>query len=262
MVLVSDLVEIETDSVARPEHCFYCFDVLSAQLTGRELPDPKFEDKDIEYPLFVTWNTTSSSSSSVRLRGCIGNFEPMPLGTGLKDYAIISAMKDKRFSPVQERELRKLECGVSLLTDFEVCADPYDWTVGTHGIYIHFPNPTYHPPPVDSGATTPATPDSNDSASSSNISLPSNRKTKTILNRFPFTSSSLWNKGPNTLSATYLPDVPSSQGWDQVQTLDSAIRKAGWNGRIDDTLRSTLRVTRYQSSKYSVSYSEWVQSRQ
>jgi AMMECR1 domain-containing protein len=41
--------------------------------------------------LFVTWNITSSSRPDAHpeLRGCIGNFAPMMLAKGLKDYALI-----------------------------------------------------------------------------------------------------------------------------------------------------------------------------
>jgi AMMECR1 domain-containing protein len=35
-------------------------------------------------------------------------------------------------------------------------------------------------------------------------------------------------RGSRTLSATYLPDVAPEQGWDQTETLDSAMRKAGY----------------------------------
>jgi AMMECR1 domain-containing protein len=68
---------------------------------------------------------------------------------------------------------------VSLLTDFEDVNDPFDWTVGEHGIHIHFGDPA-------------------------------------------------GQRGGKTLSATYLPDVASEQGWDKTETLDSAMRKAGY----------------------------------
>ena len=38
-------------------------------------------------------------------------------------------------------ELPTLECGVTLLTDFEPVSDPMDWTIGVHGLRISF---TYH----------------------------------------------------------------------------------------------------------------------
>jgi AMMECR1 domain-containing protein len=44
---------------------------------------------DITYPLFVTWNTLSSSGHK-SLRGCIGTFEAQELAFGLKSYALTS----------------------------------------------------------------------------------------------------------------------------------------------------------------------------
>ena len=45
-----------------------------------------------------------------RLRGCIGNFEPLPLHDGLSEYALISAFKDSRFKKIDKSELERLEC--------------------------------------------------------------------------------------------------------------------------------------------------------
>ena len=39
-------------------------------------------------------------------------------------------MKDSRFKPIQMEEVPKLECGVSLLTNFEKGLDYLDWEVG------------------------------------------------------------------------------------------------------------------------------------
>lgn len=52
-----------------------------------------------------------------------------------------SAFDDTRFNPITRRELPTLECGVTLLTDFEPISSPLDWTIGTHGLRISF---TYH----------------------------------------------------------------------------------------------------------------------
>lgn len=115
------------ESACKREHVAYCFDVLSAHLHGQPIPRYEGDDKDDEYPLFVTWNIVRPGPPrTTRLRGCIGNFAPMRLATGLKEYALISALKDTRFSPITLAELPRLECGVSLLTDFEDVDDPYD----------------------------------------------------------------------------------------------------------------------------------------
>ena len=57
--------------------------------------------------------------------------------------------------------------------------------------------------------------------------------------------------------ATYLPEVMPEQGWDQRQAVESLMRKAGYRGRIDDAVLSTMRTTRYQSSKAAMTYAEY-----
>ena len=38
-------------------------------------------------------------------------------------------MKDSRFKPISSEELPSLQCGVSLLTEFELCGNHLDWMV-------------------------------------------------------------------------------------------------------------------------------------
>ena len=59
------------------------------------------------------------------------------------------------------------------------------------------------------------------------------------------------------LNATFLPEVPTAQGWTKIDTIDHAIRKAGWNGAITNDLRSRLRVQRYTSQKQSVTFDQY-----
>ncbi|KAK3179641.1 hypothetical protein K4F52_008972 [Lecanicillium sp. MT-2017a] len=102
-------------------------------------------------PLFVTWNTVDDPKDAadddneeddddddVSLRGCIGTFESQPLAEGIPEYAVISALQDTRFPPVSRRELPSLRVSVTLLTDFEEAADPWDWDIGVHGIRLSF----------------------------------------------------------------------------------------------------------------------------
>jgi len=225
-----------------PEHAFHCFDVLYCELTEATPIEPPFED--LKYPLFVTWNTRSSrAGGGVRLRGCIGTFEPVPLKEGLAEYALISAFKDRRFAPIQEKELPKLECGISLLTDFEDAENYLDWTVGKHGIYITFPDPLTLPvPPPQSSTPTPM-------SSSTSVSQVPNRS-----------SRSFWSSrgSGRTYNATYLPEIAPSQGWSKVEAVDSAIRKAGWEGRIGEELRRAVKLRRYQSRKIAVGWDDYV----
>lgn len=104
-------------------------------LFASELPDPT-----TECPVFVTWekNNSPASSSAWHLRGCIGTLSPRLLIDAVGEYAIISAIQDRRFHPVAVKELPYLRVSVSLLVQYESCEDVYDWTVGLHGILIKF----------------------------------------------------------------------------------------------------------------------------
>lgn len=50
-----------------------------------------------------------------RLRGCIGTFSAMRLHSGLREYAITSALKDSRFAPISRDEFSRLTVSVSIL---------------------------------------------------------------------------------------------------------------------------------------------------
>ena len=111
---------------------------------------------------------------------------------------------------------------VSLLTNFEDVDDPFDWQFGTHGIHIHFEDPAYlAPAPTDS----PASMSSTESSASSDTSALRNKLSNLAGASKKKVSS---RSGARTLSATYLPDVASEQGWNKQETLDSAMRKAGY----------------------------------
>ncbi|BFZ59279.1 hypothetical protein YB2330_000285 [Saitoella coloradoensis] len=94
------------------------------------------ELRKVREDFFVSYNTLKNGSA--RLRGCIGTFERIAARQGIDGYALTSALDDNRFSPITKRELPTLECGVSILTDFEPASDPFDWELGTHGIRITF----------------------------------------------------------------------------------------------------------------------------
>jgi uncharacterized protein (TIGR00296 family) len=59
-------------------------------------------------------------------------------------------------------------------------------------------------------------------------------------------------------SATYLPAVAAEQGWTKMETIDSLIRKSGFVGSVTESLRKTVRIVRYQSSVYTMHYSDYV----
>jgi len=151
---------------ATPSMCFYCFDVLQYELRkerekNRSPPSPEpvgkgknkkkrkspslvapnpelYSIPDVECPLFVGWKKGKNGGGAHKLRGCKGTHGYLPLNEGLKQYAILSAFEDTRFSQIREEELPRLTCSVSLLHGFEKVSDCYDWEVGIHGIRIDF----------------------------------------------------------------------------------------------------------------------------
>ena len=115
--------------------CVYAFDTLISKLTNKDIPNC-FPDslKSKSFPLFVTWTNGKNKD----LRGCIGTFLSDNLEKNLKNFALVAALKDSRFPPISEKEIPNLNCGVSLLINFEDAKNCYDWEVGKHGIQIRF----------------------------------------------------------------------------------------------------------------------------
>jgi AMME syndrome candidate gene 1 protein len=248
-VTVSDTEE--SILIASPSMCYHCFDTLIDTLqhpnttnnsnnnivtptssscnnqhkrTNASTTIPDFVSHDlpdgvaVECPLFVTWESSNQSNRHHRnrthhrwqLRGCIGTLTPKLLSTAVGEYAVISALRDKRFRPIELQEVSSLRVSISLLVQYEECQDVYDWTVGVHGIVIKFAVHHHH-------------------------------------------------HHPHNYNATYLPEVAAQQGWDQSQTIESLIQKAGYHGTVDADLLKTIHCTRYQSSKCQVTFDEYVE---
>lgn len=123
----------------------------------------------------------------------LGTFVKDQLGKNLAKYALYSAFKDSRFSPISKKEVKDLSCSVSLLTNFEPAKNALDWKVGVHGINIDFQD--------TSKSITP-----NEWSSAIFVILPPGRR---------------------SYGATYLPEVAMEQGWDQETTLTYLVKKAG-----------------------------------
>ena len=127
---------------ATPEMCYHCFEVLIEALVENKKPSgiPDFvndlPDKSVQCPLFVTWE--KMHLRSWQLRGCIGTLSPRRLDSSVGEYALTSALMDRRFVPIKQSEIPSLRVGVSLLVDYEPCRNVYDWEVGLHGILIKF----------------------------------------------------------------------------------------------------------------------------
>lgn len=71
-----------------------------------------------------------------------------------------------------------------------------------------------------------------------------------------------YNDKGHKRTATYLPEVAKEQGWNQIQTIDSLLRKGGFKGTITAEVRNSIKVTRYQSEKVTVAYNEYLASKQ
>jgi len=63
------------------------------------------------------------------------------------------------------------------------------------------------------------------------------------------------------LNATYLPHVIPEQGWTKLEAVESAMRKAGWDGPIDEAMLMSVRLKRYQSRQVTVTWVEYVEWR-
>ena len=71
------------------------------------------------------------------MRSCVGSLEPLSLNDNLKEFALVSALEDDRFPPIELKELPSLHVTLSLLVKFsEPLDDPLDWQVGKHGVWL------------------------------------------------------------------------------------------------------------------------------
>eukprot|EP00825_Cyclidium_porcatum_P045560 TRINITY_DN6952_c0_g1_i1.p1 TRINITY_DN6952_c0_g1~~TRINITY_DN6952_c0_g1_i1.p1 ORF type:complete len:226 (+),score=38.01 TRINITY_DN6952_c0_g1_i1:212-889(+) len=118
---------------ATQNHCIYCFDSLIASLKKEPLPNFPVNLENFVAPLFVTWNKNHH-----QLRGCIGTFSFQPIDKVLQQYALFSALDDKRFNPIQLDELEQLSVTVSFLVNFSKRDTLHDWKIGKHGIILEF----------------------------------------------------------------------------------------------------------------------------
>lgn len=161
---VAKIVTSAGELQATDTMCHHCFDVLLEELkttnrkawienvaggaatTGGNRPEfaDSLSNDAVECPFFVTWDKLKYPPSQKQhhardgyeLRGCIGTLTPKPLVSSIGEYALISALRDKRFNPVSLAEFPQLRVSVSLLVQYEECDHCHDWTVGIHGIMI------------------------------------------------------------------------------------------------------------------------------
>ena len=119
---------------------------------------------------------------------------------------------------------------VSLLSCYEKRASWDDWVVGTHGITIDFDASGRH-------------------------------YTATYLPQIAVEEGALPARPPALRAA--IVDPPRlgrcEAGWNNLQAIDTLVRKAGWRGAVDDGLRRSIALTRYQSTHRTLSYDEYRQ---
>jgi AMME syndrome candidate gene 1 protein len=101
-----------------------------------------------------------------------------------------------------------------------------DWTLGVHGIRIEFLN--------EKGSKRSAT------------YLPA-----VATEQGEFMSS----------SSTLLMLIESFVGWDQIQTIDSLLRKGGFRGQINGATRNAIKLIRYTSQEIHMDYSTYMEYR-
>lgn len=65
-----------------------------------------------------------------------------------------------------------------------------------------------------------------------------------------------FKSGRRSYSGTFLPEVAKEQGWDQRETLEYLVRKAGFYGSLDEVL-DQINCKTYESLKFNMSYDEY-----
>lgn len=86
---------------------------------------------DINRGAFVTLRKNGE------LRGCIGHMaEDLPLGQAVGYCALQAAFNDRRFTPVELRELALIDIEISVLTPYEAVAGYEDIRIGRDGVLL------------------------------------------------------------------------------------------------------------------------------
>ena len=58
-------------------------------------------------------------------------------------------------------------------------------------------------------------------------------------------------------SATFLPEVAEEEGWDQRETLEELVMKAGYMNGLDNVI-SIIKAKTYESLKVKMSYDKYL----
>lgn len=108
---------------------------IEAKILGN--PIPEIDTENFSSVLNQKTGAFVSLHVKDKLRGCIGQFNPQtPLYKVVQEMAISAATKDYRFSPVQPKELSKIDIEISVLTPMKKIDNIDVIELGRHGIYI------------------------------------------------------------------------------------------------------------------------------
>ncbi|MFN3467763.1 MAG: AmmeMemoRadiSam system protein A [Candidatus Brocadiales bacterium] len=108
---------------------------LEAILQGKSIPDFQIEDPELlhHHGAFVTLKRHNC------LRGCMGRFvAEMPLYQLVIEMAVAAALEDPRFQTnhVRSQELNDVDIEVSVVSPLKRIANPLNFELGRHGIYV------------------------------------------------------------------------------------------------------------------------------
>ncbi|MCM8765431.1 MAG: AmmeMemoRadiSam system protein B [Candidatus Omnitrophica bacterium] len=105
---------------------------LEVYLKEKRIPEFKIENPSLleKRGAFVTLKKKGI------LRGCIGNFEPLPLYLQIQKVALSSALNDFRFLPVRFEELKDIGIEISILSPMREIKSLEELELGKHGIYV------------------------------------------------------------------------------------------------------------------------------
>jgi len=106
---------------------------LAAVTAGKGIPEAKLDDAELQgnHGVFVTLKKKGE------LRGCIGNFAPRtPLYQTVAAQTRMSALEDRRFSPVGAEEVQHIQIEISILMPARPIRNPLDWEFGRHGLIV------------------------------------------------------------------------------------------------------------------------------
>jgi AmmeMemoRadiSam system protein A len=108
---------------------------LEAVLQGKPLPNFQINDPELHHHhgAFVTLKRRGL------LRGCMGRFvSDKPLYQLVTEMAVAAALEDPRFHAdhIRPQELRDTDIEVSVVSPLKRIANPLNFELGRHGIYI------------------------------------------------------------------------------------------------------------------------------